>query len=334
MSLCTKMVTGKHTGGPVPCGQCLLCRQNRRQKKTTRLILEAKQHEHVLFVTLTYNQDHLPTQIMHEGKYYGHELGTLNPAEPVLFLKRLRRKLPPRSLRHFYAGEYGDDNRPHYHLILFGLPYEKRHLIFDAWHCPTTGRLKCNLERLDVQIPKSEADISRYVCSYIVKGLTNESNFRQNGYTGQTNADKLQGRYPEFARGSLGIGRTAIDSLIAALDNPSGSNSINLNGDIPRHLMMNGKQLPLDRYMREKILDGLQIKEKIKEEKLSAYEKDMRALYVRARSNPQIPPSWTLAPFDKALPRERAWALEKQMQHEQAQSALVSIQRASLKKGP
>lgn len=333
MSLCTRMVTGKHTGGPVPCGQCLLCRQNRRDKKTTRLILEAKQHEHVLFVTLTYNNDHLPTQITHEGNYYGHAKGTLDPREPVLFLKRLRRKLPPKSLRYFYAGEYGDDHRPHYHLILFGLPYEKKSLIYDAWTDPQTGLLKCNYERLDVQIPKSESHIARYVCSYILKGLTNESDFRQNGYTGQTNAQKLQGRYPEFARGSLGIGRTAIADLIRCLDNPSGSNSISLNGDIPRHLMLNGKQLPLDRYMRDKILNGLKIQEKIKEEKFSSYEKDLRALYVRARSNPKIPKIWTLAPYDQALPRERAWALESQMQHEQAQSALVSIQRASLKKG-
>lgn len=341
MSLCTRMITGKHTGGPVPCGQCSLCRQNRRDKKTARITLESQVHDHCLFITLTYRDEFLPVQYTHPktGKYYAHPLGTLSPCEIKNFMKRLRRRFPPRSLRCFYAGEYGDEQRPHFHIILWGAswsPKERartREKIHSAWTDVVTGQLKCSVERLDIQAPRSEWDIARYCCSYITKGLTNDSEFRQNGYTGQTNAEVLNGRYPEFSRGSLGIGKPALQALVASLDTESGSNSIALNGDIPRTFNLYGKTMPLDRYMREKILDALKIKEKIKEKHASTYEADMRALYIRARSNPKIPPSWTVAPYDHALPRERAWALENQMQHEQAQAVLVSLQRASLKQG-
>lgn len=341
MGLCTRMVTGKHTGGPVPCGQCRLCRQNRRDKKTARLVLESQVHEHCLFITLTYNNDHLPVQYTHPvtGKYYASEKGTLSPCEIKNFMKRLRRRFPPKTLRCFYAGEYGDEERPHYHIILWGASWDPKdrastkRKIFESWTDPDTGLLKCNPERLDIQPPKNESHVARYMNKYITKGMTNENGLKQNGYTGQTNAERLAGRYPEFSRGSLGIGKSSVEALINSLDTESGRNSIALNGDIPRTFYLNGKQYPLDRYMRDKILDGLKIKENIKEAHLSHYEKDMRDLYVRARSNPEIPKTWTLDPFDKALPRERAWALEKQMQFEQRQSVIVSLQRASLSKG-
>lgn len=341
MALCTRMITGKHTGGPVPCGQCRLCRRNIRDKKTARLMLESQTHEHCLFITLTYKQKFLPLQFTHPstGKYYSHLEGTLDPSEIRNFVKRLRRRYPPKSLRLFYAGEYGDEGRPHFHIILWGASWDPkdrektRQNIFESWTDVQTGELKCNPERLDISPPKNESHVARYLCKYIVKGLTNESDFKQNGYTGKTNAETLAGRYPEFSRGSLGIGSPAIDALVKSLSTSSGSNSIALNRDIPRTFTLHGKSYPIDRYLREKILDALQIKETVKSEKLEVYDKDLRKMYVRARSNPKIPSSWTINPYDwndTYSRQRREWALEKQMQTEQAQSVLVKLTRASL----
>lgn len=68
-------------------------------------------HDDNSFVTLTYNDDHLPPG------------GTLVKSDFQLFMKRLRKKLSARSVqvRYFQCGEYGETTqRPHYHAILFG----------------------------------------------------------------------------------------------------------------------------------------------------------------------------------------------------------------------
>lgn len=40
------------------------------------------------------------------------------------FVKRLRKRLPPRTLKYFHCGEYGERlSRPHYHALLFGYDF-------------------------------------------------------------------------------------------------------------------------------------------------------------------------------------------------------------------
>lgn len=63
------------------------------------------------FVTFTYDDDHL---------VYANEGPCLCKSDFQLFLKRLRKRLEPRSLKYFCVGEYGDLNgRPHYHALMF-----------------------------------------------------------------------------------------------------------------------------------------------------------------------------------------------------------------------
>ena len=83
---------------------------------------EAQTHTHSWFLTLTYDDEHLP---------HG---GTLDPEHPRAFIRSLRddvkdqwEKHGPRShygspnLSYFLCGEYGDKYlRPHYHIVLFG----------------------------------------------------------------------------------------------------------------------------------------------------------------------------------------------------------------------
>ncbi|AXH73753.1 MAG: replication initiator protein [Microviridae sp.] len=93
----------------VPCGQCIGCRIDRSRHWALRCVHEAKMHSASCFVTLTYDDDHLP-----KG-------GTLVKSDLQKFFKRLRKLYP---FRYYAAGEYGDEGqRPHYHAILFGINF-------------------------------------------------------------------------------------------------------------------------------------------------------------------------------------------------------------------
>ncbi len=69
-------------------------------------------HERNCFLTLTYDQVHLPVD------------GSLDVADWQKFAKRLRKRVGP--FRFFHCGEYGDENRrPHYHACIFGLDFSR-----------------------------------------------------------------------------------------------------------------------------------------------------------------------------------------------------------------
>lgn len=96
----------------VPCGHCKACCYNKQSDWSTRLSFESKSYPKgsVLFVGLSYNQDHLP------------EYTSLCKRDLQLFMKRLRKFISPRKCRFFACGEYGEEfGRPHYHIILFGV---------------------------------------------------------------------------------------------------------------------------------------------------------------------------------------------------------------------
>lgn len=97
----------------IPCGHCIACRVNQSQQWATRAMHEAAYVSDGCFVTLTYDNDHVP-------KGYN-----LDKRDLQLFLKRLRITLYRKSLGHirayFACGEYGTKKgRPHYHLLLLG----------------------------------------------------------------------------------------------------------------------------------------------------------------------------------------------------------------------
>lgn len=92
-------------GDPVyiPCGSCYGCRLDRAKDWTTRLITESREHAYTYFVTLTYDDEHVPKHLV--------------KSDLQKFMKRFRLEYP---CRFFACGEYGEETqRPHYHLILF-----------------------------------------------------------------------------------------------------------------------------------------------------------------------------------------------------------------------
>lgn len=108
----------------IPCGHCIGCRMDKSREWANRCVLELPDHTESWFVTLTYNDEHLPYNSQ-ENKVT-HEVitrPTLVKSDVQLFLKRLRKRFADDTIRFFMCGEYGEKNhRPHYHLILFGAP--------------------------------------------------------------------------------------------------------------------------------------------------------------------------------------------------------------------
>ena len=118
----------------VPCGNCVQCKLDYTKKWAVRCMLESTLHQQNYFITLTYDDEHVPINSI------GNQ--TLVRADLQKFLKRLRKHFKGVKIKYFGSGEYGDTSlRPHYHLILFNLP----------------------LNDLDSFIPYDDNGITRYI---------------------------------------------------------------------------------------------------------------------------------------------------------------------------
>lgn len=99
---------GNHNIVPLPCGSCVQCMINKAKEWAVRCCLEALEHEENYFITLTYDNEHLPKD------------GALHKEDLQKFFKRLRKAFG--SFRYFACGEYGKaGQRPHFHALVFGL---------------------------------------------------------------------------------------------------------------------------------------------------------------------------------------------------------------------
>lgn len=107
----------------IPCGKCIGCRLEYSRQWANRMLLELEYHDSAYFVTLTYNDNHVPRNYysdLHTGEAL--QSLTLSKRDVQLFFKRLRKAFPDDRIRFYLAGEYGSDTfRPHYHAIIFGL---------------------------------------------------------------------------------------------------------------------------------------------------------------------------------------------------------------------
>lgn len=116
----------------IPCGKCIGCRLRHAAEWADRCMLEMRYHKSSYFVTLTYDDEHLPVrQYLLEDTGEVGDIGTLVKRDFQLFMKSLRKAYVKKAfengyetdkLRFFASGEYGDESyRPHYHAIIFGL---------------------------------------------------------------------------------------------------------------------------------------------------------------------------------------------------------------------
>ena len=107
----------------LPCGRCVGCRLERSRQWANRCMLELQYHDSAYFVTLTYDDEHIPVTYYAEDEDGVARGGfSLRFRDLELFWKRLRKAHPDDKIRYFACGEYGSTTyRPHYHAIIFGL---------------------------------------------------------------------------------------------------------------------------------------------------------------------------------------------------------------------
>lgn len=170
----------------IPCGKCIGCRLQQSREWATRIMLEAQDHDECWFVTLTYDDEHVPElefvkdidldtgELLDTGK-----LLTLCKRDLQLFNKRLRKHFSDDKIRFFACGEYGETTaRPHYHSIYFGLhitdlQFFKMSKLGDKYFISDT------LTRLwgkgHVLLAQVTWESAAYVARYVTKKLTGDA---------------------------------------------------------------------------------------------------------------------------------------------------------------
>lgn len=189
----------------IPCGQCIGCRIRQREDWTTRIELEARDYpkDQVWFITLTYDDDHVPGMIVKTGEIMRKVQYTWKPGEKrpdsvqILlyediqkFLKRLR-KAYRGKLRYFVAGEYGEQTaRPHYHMILYGWePTDLENLYKIQHNGYYNSKWMAKLWGMgQIQIAQAVPETYRYVAGYVTKKMYEIDGKKANAYyeLGQT----------------------------------------------------------------------------------------------------------------------------------------------------
>ena len=96
----------------IPCGCCDECLNDRARQWAYRILVESQQFKNNYFITLTYDDEHLPK----DRNLIKDEISNFNKKLKI-YLKR--NKLNS-NFRFYAVGEYGTISaRPHYHEILF-----------------------------------------------------------------------------------------------------------------------------------------------------------------------------------------------------------------------
>lgn len=214
------------------CGQCMPCRINKRRLWTARLMMESYCHAHSAFVTLTYNDEHLPAG------------GSLSPADLRDFLKRLR-YFHTKPIRYFAVGEYGDETqRAHYHLIVFGL--EELTLEYNAKKTGMAFRSKAIGEawgdRGFYTVRSFTPSAAEYAAGYCLKKLDKADDPRY----------LTDGRHSEFTRMSRkpGLGYYFAKEIAKQQTSLAGSQFFTSTGDVFKEWRLEGRKWPIGYYLR------------------------------------------------------------------------------------
>lgn len=216
----------------LPCGKCVGCRLERSRQWAVRCHHESSDYPDNCFLTLTYSDDHLPSD------------HSLDKDALSSFIKRLRRhveyrdqkhreklkddlkltqeqldQIPKHKIKFFGCGEYGQDQellqqgiealgRPHYHAIIFNYDFPDKEFFGKSdsgeniYISPTLDKLwgKGHAVIGDVTF-----ESSAYVARYCVKKINGDM-----AYDHYQKLDEETGEVhllePEYMRCSKGIG--------------------------------------------------------------------------------------------------------------------------------
>ena len=149
----------------LPCNQCTACRLERSRQWAARCYHESKSHKQNCFITLTYSDEHLPSDHSLHKRHY------------QLFLKQLRNKTGVK-FRYFLCGEYGSINRrPHFHICLFGYDFPDKKLYKQSGEYPLyVSKLldECWNKGIST-IGELNFATAAYTARYVMKKVTGEA---------------------------------------------------------------------------------------------------------------------------------------------------------------
>lgn len=161
----------------LPCGRCIGCRLERSRQWAMRCMHEASLYDYNCFLTLTYDDGHLP-----DGN-------SLNVEDYQLFMKRLR-KMYGSGIRFFHCGEYGEKfERPHHHAIIFNFDFPDKVPI-----SRTSSGYLWSSDSLSALWGKgfcSIGDVTFDSCAYVARYIMKKIN-------GDLADEHYQGRMPEY----------------------------------------------------------------------------------------------------------------------------------------
>ena len=221
----------------LPCGKCIPCKINRTMEWCIRLEYEMLENKHSCFLTLTYDDEHLPKD------------NNLHKKDLQNFIKRFRESIP-NYVKYYAVGEYGEEQkiyyskspkgeqtgilphgRPHYHLIVFGVDEnnceELREILADCWkNCARDMFIEEKYKCVGTVTP----DSIKYVTDYCQKKGTDP------------HEEILFGEHYEtpFSLQSQGLGLSGF-----LKENPE----VYQDGTI----FYNGRKYPIPRYFRKKL---------------------------------------------------------------------------------
>lgn len=189
----------------LPCGQCVGCRLERSRQWAIRCQHEVSLHQKNCFITLTFNNHHLPADRSLDVRYFQK------------FMKRLRKRFGA-NIRFYHCGEYGDKyGRPHYHALLFNFDFPDKYI----WRRTSQGHLCWRSPALEELWPFGNSEIGEanfqtaaYVARYIMKKINGKRAEEHYEYMDPSTGQifKLKPEYTTMSR-RPGIGKKWLDKF-------------------------------------------------------------------------------------------------------------------------
>lgn len=208
----------------VACGKCAPCIKKRVACWSFRLEKEAEVSTSALFVTLTYNDQHIPWS---KRGYH-----TLEKTDLQKFFKRLRKIHRGQPIKYYAVGEYGSrTHRPHYHIIIFNSNHVD---IAKAWSLDNKA-----IGHIDYRSAEHNA------IGYTLKYITKEK---------KVGRHHLDDRNKEFALMSKGLGQNYITAEMIIWHQSDLLNRMYCP-------LKDGMKAPMPRYYKDRIYDKEQLEE-------------------------------------------------------------------------
>lgn len=233
----------------IPCGQCIGCRLDYSRRWADRMMLELEttDEKRAIFLTLTYDEEHLPIIVYDEnGK---PEVCTLKKRDFQLFMKNFRKKVAERfgrRIRFYCSGEYGEKNgRSHYHCIVFGICLDD----FNDEEKSIIGRNEFKQPIYDVDwihniwdngyiaVAECSYETCAYVARYVTKKVTGKA--AEDHYKfGQEREWSLMSRKPGIGRRYLDEHPDCLDEQTIVIQDSNGAKRIS----VPKYFLMQLKK--------------------------------------------------------------------------------------------